>query len=51
VEPIRNTIMTRVAGGRIDVPTATDMTEAVRWVKRVSWHISRIANHLDKAIF
>jgi len=49
LEPLRDSIMTQVAAGKMNVPRATDTVEAIRWLKRVSTHINRITYHLNKA--
>jgi phosphate:Na+ symporter len=45
--PIREEVMSNIAVGDITVPQATQRAEAIRWLKRVSYHISRITHHLD----
>jgi len=49
LEPLRDSIMTQVAAGKMNVPRTTDAVEAIRWLKRVSTHINRITCHLNKA--
>lgn len=49
LEPLRNSIMSQVAEGKINVPKATDIAEAIRWLKRVNIHIDRITLHLNTA--
>ena len=50
VDPIRDIIASSVANGRLDVPAATDCLEAIRWLDRVSHHISRISLHIQQAV-
>lgn len=45
--PVRDEVMTNIAAGDITVPQATQKVEAIRWLKRVSYHVSRITHHLD----
>ena len=45
--PVRDNVMSNIAAGDITVPQATQRAEAIRWLKRVSYHISRITHHLD----
>jgi phosphate:Na+ symporter len=46
--PVRDDVMSNIAAGEITVPQATERAEAIRWLKRVSYHFSRITYHLDK---
>lgn len=46
----REMIVTKIARGEIDVEEGTDYLEAVRWLKRVSWHLSRISYHYEQAL-
>jgi phosphate:Na+ symporter len=48
VEPFRSTTMERVASGALDVSSATNDLEAVRWLLRTSRHIVRITHHFQK---
>jgi len=50
VDPMRDIIASSVANGRLDVPAATDCLEAIRWLDRVSHHISRISLHIQQAV-
>lgn len=45
VSPFRASVMRRVAGDEIDPDTGTSNLEAIRWLRRVSRHISRITQH------
>lgn len=45
--PVRDEVMSNIAAGDITVPQATERAEAIRWLKRVSYHVSRITHHLD----
>ena len=49
LEPLRDSIMTQVAAGKLSVPMATDIVEAIRWLRRVNTHINRITYHMNKA--
>ncbi|TNF32644.1 MAG: Na/Pi cotransporter family protein [Gammaproteobacteria bacterium] len=48
-EPLREIFMHHVATGKMNVREATDALEAIRWLLRVSAHVSRIAFHLQQA--
>jgi phosphate:Na+ symporter len=50
VDPMRDIIASSIANGRLDIPDATDCLEAVRWLDRVSHHVTRIALHIQKAV-
>ncbi len=50
VEPLRMTIVEQVANGDINLPTATNRMEAIRWLERVSRHLARIHHHLSTAM-
>ena len=50
VKPYRKTVMAGIAGGRYDAGQGTEKLEAIRWLRRVSKHISRIAEHMEAAI-
>ncbi len=39
-----------IANGRLDIPDATDCLEAIRWLDRVSYHVNRIALHIQQAV-
>ncbi len=45
--PVRDEVMSNIAVGDITVPQATKRAEAIRWLKRVSYHVSRITHHLE----
>jgi len=47
-DPIRNSIMTNIAEGKVNVPDATDYMEALRWLQRLYNHIYRITYHLKQ---
>ena len=47
-DPQRESIYTAVARGSIDIRYATECAEALRWLTRVSRHISRICLYLYK---
>lgn len=49
-EPRRNQILGQAAIDKIDVPTATSLLEAMRWLKRVSKHIHRIVLHYHQSL-
>lgn len=48
VEPFRSLTMERVATGALDVSSATNDLEAVRWLLRTSRHIRRITHHFQR---
>ncbi len=50
VKPYRIRVMEQIAEGSIDVPTGTERLEAVRWLRRVSNHISSITQHFADAV-
>jgi phosphate:Na+ symporter len=47
VTPFRETTLRSAAAGRIDAEAATDLLEAVRWMRRVSQHLRRFCRHMD----
>ena len=46
--PVRDKVMSNITVGEITVSQATHKVEAIRWLKRVSYHISRITHHLEE---
>ena len=46
----REMIVTKIARGEIDVGEGTDYLESIRWLKRVSWHLTRISYHYEQAL-
>ena len=46
----RKMIVAKIARGEIDVEEGTDYLEGIRWLKRVSWHLSRISYHYEQAL-
>lgn len=46
VKPYRRSVMAAAAAGEIDLSATTRRLEAVRWLRRVSRHVNRIASHL-----
>ena len=42
---LRADIMAEVAAGHLDVPAGTRSLESVRWLRRVSYHVSRVAHY------
>lgn len=50
LKPYRQKIMKQIARGEIDVQEGTGYLEGIRWLKRVSWHITRIAYHYEEAL-
>lgn len=44
--PVRDDVMSNIAAGKVTVPQATQKAEAIRWLKRVSYHVCRITHHL-----
>ncbi|QOR62846.1 Na/Pi cotransporter family protein [Sulfurovum sp. ST-21] len=51
VEPYRKEIARNMAEDKISMHMGTSKLEAVRWLVRVSHHISRIASHMKEAVF
>jgi phosphate:Na+ symporter len=49
VRPFRASVMSRVARGEIYVNKATNYLEAIRWLRRVSRHVQRICEHVEKS--
>ena len=49
VEPLRESIMAKIARDEIHVSEATIRLEAIRWLKRVSKHIARVMQHYSDA--
>ena len=50
VKPNRAQTVNQIANGRIDVLTGTARLEAIRWLRRVSKHVTRSSFHLYQAI-
>jgi phosphate:Na+ symporter len=50
VKDYRVQVMEQIAEGSIDVPEGTERLEAVRWVRRVSNHITSITQHFADAV-
>ncbi|MGI9535268.1 MAG: Na/Pi cotransporter family protein, partial [Thermodesulfobacteriota bacterium] len=50
VKPFREDIMSKVARGEYDVSLGTSNLEAIRWLRRVSKHITRITKHFEQAV-
>ena len=48
VKPFRQITMGEIASGQIDVLTGTARLEAIRWLRRVSKHVSRITEHVSQ---
>jgi phosphate:Na+ symporter len=46
VKPYRQAAMAAAAGGEAGLAVTTRKLEAVRWLRRVSRHVNRIASHL-----
>jgi phosphate:Na+ symporter len=49
-EPLRESIMSRLAQGEISVSEATPTLESIRWLERVSQHLARITHHYSQAL-
>ena len=49
-EQLRAVVVTATAKGELSVPESTSRLQAIRWLLRVSQHITRILLHLDQAI-
>ncbi len=47
-EPLREAFMHKIVIGKMNVREATEALEAIRWLLRVSTHISRIVFHLKR---
>lgn len=50
VRPYRAEVMSRVASGELDVSRGTSNLEAIRWLRRVSRHITRITQHTEASL-
>lgn len=50
VRPFRASVMRRIAGDEIDINKGTSSVEAVRWLRRVSRHITRITQHTHESL-
>jgi phosphate:Na+ symporter len=50
VEPLRESILAKIASDEIDVPQGTGRLEAIRWLKRVSKHVARVTQHYSEAV-
>ena len=50
VKPYRAQTVKQIANGQIDVLTGTARLEAIRWLRRVSKHITRSTFHLYQAM-
>ena len=48
-EPYRHMIVERTGRGELDVPQATRLLEARRWMLRVSRHVAQINKHFSRA--
>lgn len=46
-EATRTSVMQEIAAGKIDIPSGKKQLESLRWLKRVSYHIWRISEHLE----
>ncbi|MEM7020492.1 MAG: hypothetical protein AAF512_24515, partial [Pseudomonadota bacterium] len=46
IEPYRHQVMSKIAVGQQNVPTATNQLEAIRWLARVSRHLEQVVRHL-----
>lgn len=46
----RDKISYKIASGKLDIHEGSSKLEAIRWLRRVSIHISRICYHLQKAV-
>jgi phosphate:Na+ symporter len=47
VEPYRQMVMTKIAQGKQDIPSATSCLEAIRWLERVSDHLEHLVWHFQ----
>jgi phosphate:Na+ symporter len=50
VRPYRAQVMSRVASGELSVSQGTDNLEAIRWLRRVSRHVTRITQHTEASL-
>jgi len=50
VKPFRADVMSRVASGELDVGRGTSNLEAIRWLRRVSRHVTRITQHTQASL-
>ncbi len=49
VPPYRARIAEQIAAGALEMPAGTGFLEAIRWLRRVSKHVARAAQHLGEA--
>ena len=50
LKPYRKMIVEKIARGEINVEKGTDYLESIRWLQRVSSHLSRISYHYEQAL-
>ena len=50
VHPLRDNVMVQVVEGKYDSISGKENLEAIRWLRRVSKHISRINSHMNIAV-
>ncbi|MEX0998587.1 MAG: Na/Pi symporter [Thermodesulfobacteriota bacterium] len=50
VRPYRAEVMSRVASGELSVNRGTSNLEAIRWLRRVSRHVTRITQHTEASL-
>lgn len=50
VRPYRAEVMSRVASGELSVNRGTSNLEAIRWLRRVSRHVTRITLHTEASL-
>lgn len=50
VRPYRAEIMAKIASGAVDANIGTSNLEAIRWLRRVSRHITRITQHTNASL-
>ncbi|NNF97551.1 MAG: Na/Pi cotransporter family protein, partial [Halobacteria archaeon] len=50
VEPLRESILAKIASNEIDVRQGRGRLEAIRWLERVSKHVARIMQHYSEAV-
>ena len=50
VHPLRDSVMVQVVEGKYDSISGKENLEAIRWLRRVSKHISRINSHMKIAV-
>lgn len=47
-EMARSLVSSRIASGELDMEAGNLQLEAIRWARRVSWHLARLLHHLAR---